>query len=147
MTMPVTDDQVATLRAQLAGQPAEHKRLLAALDPSALWSGYRALVPAAFWLAVERRFPRGGSVPQVIELVAKIRSISEGIADKIDPRIAERLILRVFGHQAIDDIAPLTRFQHQDRILAALMTDHPLDDVGLDKFLAQARELADRWLA
>jgi hypothetical protein len=54
--MTVTDDQVAVLRAHLAGDYDEHRRLLAGLDSRGALGGYTALVTAAFVEAVDRRF-------------------------------------------------------------------------------------------
>jgi hypothetical protein len=47
MTMPATDEQEATLHAQLAGNFDEYVRLLDSLDPAAARTGYSALVSAA----------------------------------------------------------------------------------------------------
>jgi hypothetical protein len=55
--MAVTDHQVATLRAQLAGNLDEHKRLRRQLDRAADGRAYSALVTSAFYEAVKRRFP------------------------------------------------------------------------------------------
>jgi hypothetical protein len=74
--MPVTDEQVAPLRAQLAHQPAEHQRLFSLLDQAARRTGYRALVSAAFVVAVQRRFARDVSPGRVIEFVGDVRSRS-----------------------------------------------------------------------
>ena len=58
--MTVTDEQVATLRAQVEGKLDEHKRLLAQLDPATARTGYAALIAAAFSLAVNSRFAHDG---------------------------------------------------------------------------------------
>src|SRR5258708_32064689 len=91
MTMPVTDEQEATLHAQLAGKLDEHKRLLDALDPVAARTGYSALVSAAFTIAATSRFPEGTPVAGVIEYVGDVRSRTEGSA-QMDPLIAERFL-------------------------------------------------------
>jgi hypothetical protein len=44
-TMTATDDRVAALRAQLAGDYDEHRRLLAGLDARGAMAGYAALAP------------------------------------------------------------------------------------------------------
>lgn len=145
--MAVTDDQLATLRAQLAGNLDEHKRLFAHLDPVAARTGYRSLVSAAFCQAVERRFAPDSSAANVIEFVGDVRSRSESAADEIDPRTAERLILAVYTDESIGDMDPGTNFGTQILLLAALIADEQFDSTGLDEFLAQARKLADQWLA
>jgi hypothetical protein len=52
--MAVTDLQVATLRAQLAGDLEEHKRLLAQFDENADGRPYATLTNAAFVEAADR---------------------------------------------------------------------------------------------
>jgi hypothetical protein len=64
MTMPVTDEQEATLHAQLAGNFDEYVRLLDSLDPVAARTGYSALVSAAFSLAADERFPEASRPPR-----------------------------------------------------------------------------------
>lgn len=146
--MPVTDDQVAVLRAQLAGQMEEHMRLAEALVPPPLRSEYRTLVPAAFFVAVLHGFRDDNRQGQVIEFVAKVRSRSEQLADDVDPRIAERLILGVFDGdgEEIPDVTAWTEFRYQLVLLAAFVADQRLDDAELDGFLAKSRALADGWL-
>jgi hypothetical protein len=58
MTMPVTDEQEATLHAQLAGRFEEHKRLLNALDRSPRDGGYgRCRLPMSKWHRCARSLP------------------------------------------------------------------------------------------
>lgn len=99
--MAVTDEQVTTLRAQLAGQVDEHRRLLDQLDQAAGRTGYPALVAATFALAVDRRFG-SSSDAGIIHFVSDVRTRGPELADRIDP---------------------------------------------LDRVLAEARKLADQWLA
>jgi hypothetical protein len=143
--MAVTDAQLAALRAQLAGNLEEHKRLFAQLDPIPARTGYRALVTAAFCKAVEQRFAPDSSADDVIEFVGDVRYRTDGTADEIDPRTAERLILAVYTDEPIGDLDPKTSFGTQILLLAALTADAQLDDAGLDEFLADARKLADQW--
>jgi hypothetical protein len=146
MTMAVTDEQVATLRAQLEGNLEEHKRLLAQLDPATARTGYAALIAAAFSLATDRRFAADGGRAQVTEYVASVRSTTESMAE-IDPRVAERLLLAVYTDEQISDIDVRVRYETQILLLAALVADAQLGETDLDTFLAQARSLADKWLA
>ena len=145
--MPVTDEQVAPLRAQLARQPAEHQRLFNLLDQSAKRTGYRALVSAAFVVAAQRRFAQDVSPGEVIEFVGDVRSRSPEVADQVDPKTAERVTMAVFTGQPLDDIDPRTSWETQLVLMAAIIGDEHLDDAGLDVFLAEARKLADHWLA
>jgi hypothetical protein len=145
--MLVTADQAAALRAQLAGQLDEHRRLLAALDPAAFEGGYQALVASAFCLAVNLRFPQGVTTADAIDFVGKVRSVSDQIADRIDPRTAERIILRVRTDEEIADIPRRASLEHQILLLTAFLAELDLDDARLDEFLAQSREFANRWLS
>src|ERR1039457_276768 len=148
MRMAVTEEQMATLRAQLEGDLEEHRRLLAQLDRAAAGTGYSALLSAAFCVAVERRFAKGTPAADVIEFVGDVRSRFDELANKIDPRTAERLILAVYTDEHVPDELDLeTRFRTQLLLLGALIADENLDDAGLDEFLAHARKLADQWLA
>jgi hypothetical protein len=145
--MPVTDEQVAPLRAQLARQYEEHLRLFNLLDQDSKNTGYHALVSAAFVTAVERRFSRDVSPGEVIEFVGNVRSTSPRAADQIDPVIAERVIAAVFNEDSLDDVDARKSFETQLLVMVAIVGGEHLDDAGLDAFLAEARKLADQWLA
>lgn len=144
--MPVTDEQEATLRAQLAKRFGEHERRLQALDPVEARTGYSALVSAAFAVAVDERFPLGTPKADVVGYVEDVRSRTEDAA-KIDARIAERVIRAIIADEEIDDIDSRTTFETQLLLLAALVADANLDAAGLDAFMSKARKLADQWLA
>ena len=144
--MPVTDDQESALRAALAGRFDEYERLLDALDPVAAQEGYNALVSAAFALAVDTRFPQGTAKADIIEFVGDVRSRAESAA-RVDPRVAERVMLAITSDEEIDDIDPRLGFQARLVLLFALIADARFDDAALDKFMGQARKLADKWLS
>jgi hypothetical protein len=144
--MAVTDEQVAALRAQLAGDLEEHHRLFTQLTPSDVRSGYRALASAAFCVAAERRFPNGSTAADVIEYVGDVRGRTQAAA-QMDPRTAERVILAVVTDEPLEDVDPRTSFEIQLLLLAAMTADAQLDAAGLDAFLVEARKLADQWLA
>jgi hypothetical protein len=144
--MAVTDQQVATLRGQLAGQADEHKRLLRQLDWSTEGVPYAALVDAAFFKAVDRRFRQGTTTADIVEYVGDVRSRFDEAAQAIDPQTGERVILKVLGHGSAADLDPKTAFRARHFLLAALIADEQLDDAGLDEFLGEARKLADQWL-
>jgi hypothetical protein len=144
--MPVTDEQEAALHAQLAGRFDEYERLFDALDPVAARTGYSALVSAAFYIAASERFPEGTPAQDVIEYVGDVRARTEGSA-KLDPRIAERLLLAVFTDEETGDIDRRTSYKTQLVLLAALTADAQPDEAGLDRFMIRARRLADQWLA
>jgi len=144
--MPVTDEQVATLHAQLAGRREEHRRLLGELDREAAQTGYNALVTAAFSVAVVKRFPKDTTPAMVIEFVGDIRSASDNAARQ-DARTLERVLLAATSDQDISDIDPRIRFQARVVLLAGMIHDLQLDPDGLDRFMREARTLADKLLA
>lgn len=144
--MPVTDEQVAPLRAQLSGKLEEHQRLLAQLDKSAVNDGYRRLVTAAFCIAADRRFPPGSTDADVIQFVSDARSRTERMTE-IDPRMAERIIRAAISDENVDDIDPRSSWQTQILLLAAMTADARYDATGLDNFLSEARTLADQWMS
>jgi hypothetical protein len=142
--MPVTDDQLAALRAQLAGNHEEHKRLIGSLNAENGLTGYTALVTAGFIEAVDRRFaPAAEDEAAVVEFIGDVRSRFEGADEEIDPLAAERIILKALGKGSISDLSGAT-IRHIERLLLAiLVADEGLDDEGLDRFLAEARKLID----
>lgn len=144
--MTVTDEQVATLRAQLAGQVNEHRRLLDQLDPVAGRTAYPALVAAAFAQAADRRFS-SPSDAGIIQFVSDVRSRGHDIAERLDPSIAERFLRAAISDEDIDDINTEISFRTQLILLAGLIGDEHLDDEGLDRVMAEARKLADQWIA
>lgn len=135
---------MAALRALLAGEADLHARLFERLDRTAAETGYTALIAAAFFEAVDRRFANDGTVADVIEFVGDLRSRSERLADAIDPKVAERLIWHVLGEGSIADLDTETKASHQFLLLGGLVADADFDTVELDEFLARARELGDR---
>jgi hypothetical protein len=145
--MPVTDEQVATLRAHLAGDNDEYLRLWAQLDRQAAKTGYMALLAAAFFEAVDRRFTKNGTTTDVIQFVSSLRVRLGCDADAIDPTIAERLIKDALGRGSIDDLAEEEIVRTKVILLTALISDERLDDAGLDNFMATARTLGDRLMS
>lgn len=144
--MSVTDEQVAALRAYLAGDLDQHHRLYSRLDRATARSGYTALVIAAFFEAADRRFAQNGTAADVIEFVGDVRARTEELGEKIDARVAERLIRAVLTDEDISDLDDTTKGRYYIVLLAALVADEQLDPDGLDSFLAEARKLADRWV-
>jgi hypothetical protein len=145
--MPVTDDQVATLRAYLAGDFDTHKRLFGQLDRASARVSYPALVTAAFCEAVERRFTKSGTPSDVIEFVGEVRSRHLKNPDEIESRVAERVILAIFTDEEVSDLDAEIKFRTQFILLLPLIDDEQFDPAGLDMFLGKARKLADQWIA
>jgi hypothetical protein len=143
--MSVTDDQVAALRAQLAGDYDEHRRLLADLNQRSALSGYTALVTAAFIEAVERRFgPEHRDDAAVIEFVGDVRSRFPGADDEIDPTAAERVVRKALGRGSISDLDGPTIRRTERLLLPLIVAGERLTGEELDRFLASARKLLDR---
>lgn len=142
--MSISDQQVVVLRALLARDFDEHRKLYAKLDRDGIRTGYAPLISAAFCLAAEHRFA-GSSRADIIEFVADARSRADSARTVIDPAAAERIIHAVTGDEDdITDINPNKRLEIQMTLLGALVADESLDSAGLDEFLAAARKLADQ---
>jgi hypothetical protein len=145
--MPVTDEQVATLRAHLTGEVEEYQRLWGRLDRDAAKTGYMALLAAAFFEAVDRRFAKDGTVADVIEFVGGLRARLGEDADEVDPIVAERLIRDALGDGTIADLDEDTIVATKVILLTALISDEQLDEVGMDEFMAKSRALGDRLMS
>jgi hypothetical protein len=145
--MPVTDHQIATLRALLAGDFDEHSRLRGLLDRDADREGYSALIAAGFFLAADRRFARSHTKADITEFVAAARATSPDAAEQIDPRLAERMIRGVFDDDDMHDVPGQTLVETQVMLLAALVSEAWPGAAELDAFLADTRKLADRWMS
>lgn len=145
--MPVTDDQVAALRALLVDDLDRHRQLLGQLDRAEARRGYPALVTAAFGEAVERRFGQRYQPADVVAFVADVRARSDRLAAELDPDAAERVISAVLGHASTRDLDREAVTRAKLVLLAALVADARLDDAALDELLAAARKLADQLLS
>ena len=145
--MPVTDDQVAALRALLRDDMDRHRQLFAALDRAEAKKGYPALVTAAFIEAVERRFGTGYQPADIVAFVADVRARSDRLASRLDPDVSERAIHAVLGEGTVRGLDKEAVTGAKLLLLAAVIADAQLDDAGLDEFLAAARKLADQLMS
>lgn len=144
--MPVTDEQAATLHAYLAGDFESFQRLYRQLDRTAINQGYKALVSAAFYTAVDQRFAKDSRRADVVDFVADVRTHHLNNPDEINPRVAERLILAMYTDEEINDLSGEDKFRTQFILLYPLVTDEQYDESALGEFLAEARKLGDDWL-
>lgn len=144
--MPVTDTLAATLRAELAGQADEHRRLLDQLNWSTDGAAYVALLDAAFAEAVSRRFDAATGETDIAAYVADVRSRSERAAGAVSADGGERLIAMALGRGNVDDLDPKAVIPAKQQLLAALTADQGYDDEALDQFVRAARKTADAWL-
>lgn len=144
--MPVTSDELAALRALLDGRFDDHDRLYGHLQATGGGAGYMALAEAACFLEIDRRFTPETSEAKVVRYVSDIRTRPAG-AGSLDPVTAERMIRAVLGHGNIDDLDASTRISTELVLLAALVTDRDASSDDLDALLADAKKVADGWLA
>lgn len=140
--MAVTNDQVAALRALLRGDQGEYERFYARLGKND-GIGYAAMIGAAFIIAAERRFQPGGTTADVIHFVADARSHDPGIAQSIDPKTGERLVLSALTDEPVDDIDAKTATVTELLLLAAMTAAEDFHAADLDSLLEEARALVD----
>ena len=147
MTTHVTDEQAATLRAYLADDPARYEELHARLNRHDDARAYTALIIAAFFKAVTRRFAKNGTATAVTGFVADLRTRPGRLSREIDPQATERVIRAALTDEDISDLNDEVKGRVYTVVLAGLIADEHLDDTGLDAFLAEARTTADRWIS
>ena len=145
--MPVTDEQMATLRALLSDDMDRYRQLFSGLDRAEAKKGYSALVTAGFAEAVERRFGTSYLGADIVEFVASVRARSDQVAAELDPDIAERVIRVVLEDAPVDDLSRNAITGAQLLLLIGLIADAQLDGQGPDQFLAEARKLADQLMS
>ncbi|RKS77116.1 hypothetical protein BZB76_2490 [Actinomadura pelletieri DSM 43383] len=145
--MTITDEQVATLRAQLQGHGDEHSRLLNRLDKKAS-NQYASLVTAAFFEATRRRFMKDEEVADDAEVIEFVTSVRLRMADPelLDPQVGETLINIALGKlppEARKGISGGASHGSKILLLAGLVADAQFNAEELDAFLATARGMAD----
>ena len=146
--MRVTDDAVATLRAQLTGDQEEYDRLLAKVDAAGDATSYAALVAAAFVEAAERRFRAHGTPADVVRFVADVRARTPDMSEKIDPKVGEQLFLSALMDAPLDEgLSGGTIVATQLLLLVAMTVDEAPAPERLEAILAESRTLADEWMA
>jgi hypothetical protein len=142
ITVVVTDEQIAALRAYLINDEAEFGRQADHLERTDAWVGYSALFGSAFFDAVNRRFSPTWTVAEIIRFVASVRAQYIEDPEQLDPRDAERLIRTALGDGSVDDLDDEVRAA-QMILLPALIREEQLDRVALEDILAQARRRAN----
>jgi hypothetical protein len=144
--MTVTDEQVAVLRAHLAGDVDGYRRLWEQLDREAAKIGYPSLIAAAFFKAVDLHFRQGQTTnADVVEFVANVRARFDETGADVNPQAAEAMILTVLGAETKTDFDDGTVADAQLTVLTAIILDEQMADEELDAFLSEARELANQW--
>jgi hypothetical protein len=142
--MPVTDDQVATLRALLSDDMDRYRRLFAGLERGEAAKGYSALIAAGFSEAALRRFGSDYTQADIITFVASLRARSENVSQALDPDAAELLLNATLGDASTRGMSREVKVNTEISLLVGLIADEHLDHAGLDAFLADARKLADQ---
>jgi hypothetical protein len=142
----ISDQQVAALHAALTLDAPRAQELRTRLTQTGDLAGFGELAYAAFLLAARRRFAPTWTRADVIRYVGDVRG--HGPADDdIDPVAAEALILRALGAGQRPDADAEATAVAQAVLLVTMIADLHLDAVSLERFLAEARELADQWLS
>ncbi|RKS67699.1 hypothetical protein BZB76_6824 [Actinomadura pelletieri DSM 43383] len=148
--MKVTDEQVATLRAQLSGDTDEYVQRLDEITSPESQTSYTTLITAAFFEAVDRHFVVNGKAADdrdIIDFVATKREINPIAAEQLDPTVAEQVLAHALGKGSIPtEIDSDTLMQTQVLLLAALIGEADLSDSELETFLSKARAEADEHL-
>jgi hypothetical protein len=142
--MPVTNDEIAALRAHLQGNQALQQELYARISTPDAKARYTTLLAMAFFEAVSRRFGGRDSAAGVIEYVAEVRARGPEVGEKIDPGAAERVIRRALTDDVdVSDISDGMRGRIFLIFVLALVSDAEYDDDQLEAFLVEARKAAD----
>jgi hypothetical protein len=144
--LPVTEQQVAALRAQLTGDRDDAVRLIREFSAREDLRGFFTLTSAAFTEAVELRFGRNGTREDAIRLVSDVRSRSDWLSESIAPDTAEAVLTSAFTHGDIPELDPDDLRGIFSTFLAAMIAEVGLDDTQLEDFLTKARALADKIL-
>ncbi|MCW2865206.1 MAG: hypothetical protein JWP48_6914 [Actinoallomurus sp.] len=142
--MIIPDEQIASLRAFLAGDSEEGMRPTGRFVESGGVEGYGELVYAAFAVVVSRRFSPSWTIADVVRGVAAVRARLLDVDVDVDPRAAEVMIRRVLGDAVTDDFEDESKARAQVFVLLVLVDDEDFDDAGLDAFLSEVRNLADQ---
>ncbi len=146
--MLISDEHVAALRAFLTADDETFDRVSTVLEERGGGNAYAALQGAAFAVAARRRFPGGATAGNVVRLVAALRTAANDTDGEIDPRTSERLLHSVLGTPAAaGGLDEQSKAKAQPALLYALLEEGDLSGAALDSVLAEARELASRWLA
>jgi small ligand-binding sensory domain FIST len=146
--MPVTDVQVAALRAFLIQDVAIAARLARDLgndqDP-----GYVYLALAALSVVARQHFHPTFTDADLIRYVAKVRLDRVGDSDEydFDPAAGENVLRYALGHDIRQGADPRDQFRIVIALLDALTGDGQADQAEVGMLLAQARMVADRWMA
>jgi hypothetical protein len=144
--MSTTDAQVAALRAFLIHDAEEVTPLAYQLGDLGL-VGYQHLANAALSRLATRRFP-SYTKADIVRYVAGLRveRTADGGEYDFDPIAGENVLLYSLGKK-IPPQDPEQRLRALIALLDALAGSELTSEADADDLLAEARELADQWLA
>lgn len=142
--MTVRSDYFDLIRQLVRGDHVAYKQRSDDLDAKG-WDGLGLAVGAAFFQAVQRRFPAGTTQGDVIQFVAQARADMDGTGYDVEPTMGEALIrAAITGNtDAIDSYSPRVVVEAEMLLLWKLLS--PLSDAELDVFFAEADRLAEEW--
>lgn len=144
----ITDQQVDALRAQLTGRMDDFRRLIGQMSSKAETDGFDALVTAAFFEAVHRRFLGKGTPvddDEVIEFVVAARKRSDNAPEIVPPDVGELLINLALGKAPLDakkSVDDNTSFKAKMFLLQVLVGDEVFTEAELEAFLTKVRQMA-----
>lgn len=147
MMMPVTDEQIAWLRAYLVGDMETVKQVAPEAAAPQAATGLDTLVFAAFVIAARKRFAPTWSHAKVNKFVAEVRALLAEQPDIIDPITAENQLRNALGEQMTDRPDPAERARAQLILLSFLVESDSRADAELNVLLAEARKEADDLLS
>jgi hypothetical protein len=146
--MHVTDMQAAALRAFLVYDSEEAATLTRRLGDTDS-PGYEYLALAALSASAKRCFHAGYTHADLVRYIAALRlhRLADGEEYDLDPVIGENVLQSVLGQPVRPTGAPEERFRAVIALLDAFAETGLLTGADADELLAEARELADQWLA
>jgi hypothetical protein len=151
MTMTVTDEQVAALRAYLGvttdAEDEETQELIQRLSRPGAGGSVPELVYAAFVIAARRKFFPAWTRSDVIRFVAQIRALLSEQPDLLDPTAAEHQLRSALGETLTSYPDAEAGARAQVILLDAVDQCEELDDAGITELLNQARTMADQLIS
>lgn len=145
--MPVTESQMAAMRAYLEDDFERHKEIFNDLALILRQNEFPVLVSAAFNTALEKALSPSITEAQISTLVAQIREGYFKDPEALNPAIAEKLIRFWAGDdEALDGIDPVESVKTQYLLIRPLVHEAGIPDSGLDTYLNEVEALANDWL-
>jgi hypothetical protein len=144
--MPVTDAQVAALRAFLVHDPDATARLTTKLGDDGI-DGYLYLAEAALSVVAGWRFSPRFTITDLVRYVASVRiwRTADGAGYDLDPAAAENVLLYFLGSTDVGLPDSGVRLRTVVALLDALAASELSSESDVDALLTEARELADQW--